>query len=200
MFAFDAHTCDFVACSVMSIRNYFRPSNGLSEPTGCISGALKSREQRTSSPPFARSAEYFLHPVTVYILQFLPLRRKNSEHTCDIFQGKCPMIVPLSQPQCIDRKHFRALFRTPTTLRLPPPILLCIRGSLEYNISVRKTLPWQSLSPYVFPPTLATLLQMLCCKIFVLKYFHRTSTLQKFFNTKIFSTKISQFTVVYLWI
>ena len=58
-------TWDFVAGSVMSVRNYFRPSNGLSEPTGSISVALKSREQRTLSPPCARSAEYFLRPVTV---------------------------------------------------------------------------------------------------------------------------------------
>ena len=36
-----------------------------------------------------------------------------------------------------------------------------------------------------------TLLQMLCCKIFVLKYFRRTPTLRKIFNTKIFPTKIS---------
>ena len=33
--------------------------------------------------------------------------------------------------------------------------------------------------------------RLLCCKIFVLKYFRRTSTLRKFFNTKIFLTKIS---------
>ena len=33
--------------------------------------------------------------------------------------------------------------------------------------------------------------RLLCCKIFVLKYFRRMSTLQKFFNTKIFPTKIS---------
>ena len=33
---------------------------------------------------------------------------------------------------------------------------------------------------------------MLCCKIFVLKYFRRTSTLRKFLNTKIFLTKISR--------
>ena len=33
--------CDFVAGSVMSIRNYFRPSNRLSEPMGCKSVALK---------------------------------------------------------------------------------------------------------------------------------------------------------------
>ena len=33
--------------------------------------------------------------------------------------------------------------------------------------------------------------QLLCCKIFMLKYFHRTSTLRRIFNTKIFPTKIS---------
>ena len=33
--------------------------------------------------------------------------------------------------------------------------------------------------------------RLLCCKIFVLKNFRRTSTLRKFFNTKIFPTKIS---------
>ena len=66
MLALDAHTCDFVAGSVMSFRNYFRPSNGLSEPTGSISVALKNRGQGTSSPPCARSAEYFLRPVTVH--------------------------------------------------------------------------------------------------------------------------------------
>ena len=33
--------------------------------------------------------------------------------------------------------------------------------------------------------------RLLCCKNFVLKYFRRTSTLRKFFNTKIFPTKIS---------
>ena len=103
------------------------------------------------------------------------------------------MIVPLSQPQHIDWKHFWALFHTPTTLRLPPPIFFC--GRLEYNISFQKTLPWQLLSSYVFPPALATLLQTPCCNIFMLKYFRRTSTLQKFFNIKIFATKIFQFMV-----
>ena len=43
-----------------------RLSNRLSEPTGCISVALKGRDQGTSSLPRARSAEYFLRPVTVH--------------------------------------------------------------------------------------------------------------------------------------
>ena len=38
--------------------------------------------------------------------------------------------------------------------------------------------------------------QLLCCKIFVLKYFRRTSTLRKFFQQKFHITKISRFTVV----
>ena len=87
----DAQTCDFVAGSVMSIRNYFRLSNGLSESTGSIN-VLKSREQGTSNPPCARLAEYFLRPVTVHSI--VPLLRKNSEHTRDTFRDKCPMIVP----------------------------------------------------------------------------------------------------------
>ena len=41
-----------------------------------------------------------------------------------------------------------------------------------------------------FPCFIATLLQMLCCKIFTLKYFRRTSTLRNFFNTKIVPPKI----------
>ena len=75
------------------------------------------------------------------------------------------MIVPFSQPQCIDWKRFRALFCTPTTLQPPPPILLYIRGSLEYNTSFRKSLPWQLL-PYVSSLALATLIQNFRVKIF----------------------------------
>ena len=62
---------------------YFRLSNRLSEPTGSISIALKGREQGTLCPPCARSAEYFLRPVTVDSI--VPHRRKNSKHTCDAF-------------------------------------------------------------------------------------------------------------------
>ena len=142
MLALDTH---FVPGLVMFIRNCFRPSNGLSEPTGSISITLKSREQGTSSPPCARSAEYFLRPVTVHSI-VATSRCKNSELRCH-----CPMIVPFSQPQRINRKHFRGLFHTPT-LQPPPPILLYIRGSLECNISFRKTLPWQLLSLYISSP------------------------------------------------
>ena len=44
--------------NIMFIRNYFRPSNGLPEPTDSLNGALKGREQGTSSQSCARSAEY----------------------------------------------------------------------------------------------------------------------------------------------
>ena len=71
MLTLDTH---FVPGLVMFIRNCFRPSNGLSEPTGSISIALKSREHGTSSLPFARSAEYFLRPVTVHSI--VPPSRK----------------------------------------------------------------------------------------------------------------------------
>ena len=67
----------------------------------------------------------------------------------------------------------------------------------------RKSFPQQLLSPYVSSPCSSlpllsaraarkpiTLLQTLCCKIFVLKYFRRTPTLRKIYNTKIFPPKI----------
>ena len=42
--------------------------------------------------PGGRSAEYLLVPVTVQLTR-PPLLRK-SEQTCNIFLGKCPMIIP----------------------------------------------------------------------------------------------------------
>ena len=65
------------------------------------------------------------------------LQRKNSEQTCYSFQGKYPMIVPFSQPQCIDRKRFRVLFHAPNAFQAPPPILY-ICDSFKYNNSFRK--------------------------------------------------------------
>ena len=126
MLALDAHTCDFVAGSATSIRNYFQPSNGLSEPTGSISIALKSREQGTSSPPCARQ----LNISCTLLHCIVPLHRKISEHTRDTFRGKCCMIVLFSQPQSINRKRFQALFRTPRTLKLPLAIFfVCVVAS-----------------------------------------------------------------------
>ena len=150
----------------------------------------------------------FPAPVTVHSI--VPYRRKNSEHTRNTFRGKCPMIVPFSQPQRIDRKHFQGLFRTQTTLQPPPPYFLM---HVAASNTLWKSFPQQLLSPYVFSlcsklPLLhahaaqrpITLLQTLCCKIFMLKYFRRTPTLRnfstwKFFQRKFRITKISHFTV-----
>ena len=87
------------------------------------------------------------------------------------------MIVPFSQPQRIDRKRFRALFRTPTTLQPPPPYFFIILYVVASN-----TFPFENSSMAVtfsvrfFP----------CSSYdntnakFLLKYFRRTSTLRKF--------------------
>ena len=77
----------------MSSRNYFRPSNGLSEPTGSIRVALKSREQETSSPPCARSAEYFLRPVTVHSI--VPPRPMNSASATEVVHFSTTRNLPM---------------------------------------------------------------------------------------------------------
>ena len=124
---------------------YFSPSIRLSEPTGSTSIALKGREQGTLCPPCARSAEYFLRPVTVHSIVLH--RRKNSEHTRDTFRGKCPMIVPSFFTATAYRSEAfsGSLWHTndsPTTAS----ILLYIRGSLG------KSFRQQLLSPYVSSP------------------------------------------------
>ena len=69
------------------------------------------------------------------------------------------------------------------------PYFFYIRGSRKCNF-FWKIFRWQLLSSYVLP-------DFYVVKIFVLKYFCRTSTLRKFFNMKNFptKTKIFQFTV-----
>ena len=126
----------------MSVGNYFRSRNWLPEPTGSISIALKSRDPGTSNLPCARSAEYFLHPVTV-----LP-RRKNCEHIHDTFRGKCPMKVPSFFVATVYRLE---AFSDSLSHTNDSPTA-DIHGSLEYSNSFRKTLPWQLLSPYVSSP------------------------------------------------
>ena len=171
MFAFDTHTSDFAAGSVMSIRNYFRPSNGLSERTGCISVALKTREQGTSSPPCARSAEYFLCPVTVHSTVATSPSQKQQTHLRYLLRQMSYDSSSFTATAYRSEAFLGSLSHTNDSP--PPPIHLYIRGSLEYNIFFQKTLPWQLLSSYVFPLALATLLQTLCWKIFVLKCFCR---------------------------
>ena len=63
---------------------------------------------------------------------------QNSEHTRDSFQDKCPMIVPFSQPQRIDRKRFRALFRTLTPLQNRFPYFY-FRKTLPGSYSLRSS-------------------------------------------------------------
>ena len=75
-------------------------------------------------------------------------RRKNSEHTCDSFRGKCSMIVPSFFTATAYRSE--EFLGTPTPLQPSLPILFYIRGSRECNF-FRKTFPWQLLSPYVLP-------------------------------------------------
>ena len=121
----------------------------------------------------------------------------KTANTQDSFRGKCPMVVPFSQPQHIDQKRFQALFRTPTPLQLPPHILY-MRGTTPQMQQFLKTLPWQLLSSYSLPDFTHALacsytpfssrmpvlhesqlrhVQTLCYKISVLKYFCRTLTL-----------------------
>ena len=90
--------------------------------------------------------------------------------------------------QRIDRKSFWALFCTPTPLQPSPPILFYIRGSHKCDF-FRKTFTMAVTLSVCSSP-------LLCCKIIVLKYFRRTSTLRKFFQRKFHITKISRFTVV----
>ena len=149
MLALDAHTCDFVAGSVVSSLG-----NRLSEPTGSTSIALKGREQGTLCPPCARSAEYFLRPVTVHSI--VPHRHKNSKHTRNTLRGKCPMIAPSFFTATVYRSEafLGSLSHTndsPTTAS----ILVYIRGSLG------KSFPQQLLSPYV--SSLCSSLPLLMC-------------------------------------
>ena len=151
------HTCNCVAGSVMSIRNYFRPINGLSEPTGCTCHHVPSPEsQGTSSRLCTRSAEYFLHPVTAHSI--VPPRWRNSKHTHNSLQGKCPMIVPFSQPcTAYQSECFRALFHTPPLQ--PPPSLVVSNTTIPFeklfhgSYSLRMFLPTShllcSLCPHV---------------------------------------------------
>ena len=67
----------------MSIRNYFRPSNGLSKPTGSIIVALKGENTELQVRLLPGQLNIFMRPVTVHSI--VPSHRKNSEHTSDTF-------------------------------------------------------------------------------------------------------------------
>ena len=89
---------------------------------------------------------------------------------------------------------FGVSFHIPTTLQPPLPYFFI------YVVASENLFDSSYLLRMFLPPALACLslraraarklimlLQMLCCKIFVLKYFRRMPTLRKFFNTKIYS-------------
>ena len=145
-----------------------RPSNGLSELTGSIRIALQ--EQRTHPQYLSRQKSYdsSFFTATAYRSEAFS---GSLSHTNDSLTATSNTCLYAWQPQI-------------------QPFL-------------SKSLPWRSLYTFL-PPDLAclslraraarkpiTLLQMLCCKIFVLKYFRKTLALQKIFNTKIFPMKIS---------
>ena len=122
---------------------------------------------------------------TIYAVHsIVPPRRKNSEHTCDTFRAKCPMIVAFSQPH---RKLFQDLFRTLMTLQPLSTILLYIRGSLEYNNSFRKNSSMEvTLSvPYVHVPCESRL----HCKNFRVKIFSQAVDPMKIFQHQNFSNE-----------
>ena len=183
MLAFDAH-------SHLQLRSwfsnvYFRPSIRLSEPTGSTSIALKGREQETLCPPCARSAEYFLRPVTA-VHSIILHRRKNSEHTRDTLSKQLS-----NDSSFVFHSHsvsigsvFGVSFHIPTTLQPPLPYFFI------YVVASENLFDSSYLLRMFLPPALACLslharaarklimlLQMLCCKIFVLKYFRRMPTL-----------------------
>ena len=141
MFAFDTHTSDFAAGSELSIRNYFWPSNGLSERMGCIRLALKSRDQGTSSLPCVRSAEYFLCPVTVHSTVSTSLSQKQRTHLRYLLRQMSYGSSSFTATAYRSETFLGSLSHTNNSP--PPPILLY---SLKYNIFFQKTLPWQLLS------------------------------------------------------
>ena len=76
------------------------------------------------------------------------------------------------------------------------------RPYLFIYVVAANTIPFENFSMAVSLSVCSS--QLLCCKIFVLKYFRRTSNLRKIFNTKIFLrkfhiTKISWFTVLHAY-
>ena len=175
----------------MSIRNYFRRRNGLPEPTGSISVALKSRDQWIVS-----QARFSLGVWPARLIQGLQVRLVPGQ-----LNISCPLLLylPVARTANTPVIPFEAnipdspfLFRGHSVLiwslfadslshtNDSPTADIC--GSLEYSNSFRKTLLWQLLSPYVSSPSLLyyllylrahavrkpiTLLQMQFCKICV---------------------------------
>ena len=81
-------------------------------------------------------------------------------------------------------EEFWALFSTPTPLQPSPPILFIY-------VVAANAISFEKLFHDSYSLRTVRSSRHLCCKIFMLKYFCRTSTLRKYFNTKIFPAKIS---------
>ena len=123
------------------LRNYFRPSIGLSEPTGSISVALRSREQGTSSPPCARSAEYFLRPVTVHSI--VATSPSQKQRTAMPFEANVLWWFLFHCHSVSIGSVFGVSFALQrlSNRRLPYFFIYVVASN-----AFRKTLPWQLLS------------------------------------------------------
>ena len=177
----------------MSIRNYFRPRNGLSEPTGstiALPWKVQIQELQVRLVPGQLN-------ISCALLLYLPLQelRTHPRYLSRQISHDSPFFFRGHSVSFSDSlSHTND---SPTAASL----YFFIRGSLEYSNSFRKTLPWQLLSPYVSSPRSSLPYVHVPRESrsryykhyvkFLLKYFRRTSTLRKFFNTKIFPTKIS---------
>ena len=128
-----------------------------------ISVALQWGEQGTSSLPCAKSAEYFLHPVTVNFIVTTSPSQKQRTH---------PRY--LSRQMSYDSSFFHSYsvsignifglslaHQRLSNCHLPYFFIYVVASN------TRKTLPCQLLSPYISSLALATLLQNFRVKIFL---------------------------------
>ena len=118
----------------MSIRNYFRPSNGLSEPMGFIRIALKSREQRTSSPPCARSDDDSCY-CTFYSTSS---SQEQQTHPWYLSRQMSYDSSFFTATALSNRSVFGLSFARQRLSNCRLPYFFYMRGSLKYNYSFRK--------------------------------------------------------------
>ena len=166
---------------------YFRPSNRLSEPTGSISITLEGREQGTYMSALCQVSWIFPAPCYCTFYSTLPSQKQRT-HSRYLSRQMSYDSSFLFTATAYRSEAFSGFLSHTNDSPTTASILLYIRSSHEY---LSKSFPRQLLSPYVSSLRSSLPLQTLCYKIFVLKYFRRTPTLRKFFNTKIFPTKIS---------
>ena len=106
-----------------------------------------------------------------------------------------PLIVPFSQPQRIDQKCFELSFTHQQLSNRCLPFFFIYVVASNTTFLFKKLFHGSYFLRTFLPPAFSYVhyyVQTLSCKIFVkMKYFCRTSTLRKIFNTTIFPTKIS---------